>query len=111
MSGETVNFQSVINVNSVVVNHAHIVQGKPQRKDVTLDIVRRQSLKYVNNVSCVDQLCSIKLVPNIPNVAQNLPVGARLKQVWETWEALGARPKVVQMLKDCYTLPFQTRQT
>ena len=93
---------SVINVNSLVVNHAHIVQGQPQRKGVR----QRQSLKYVNNVSCVDQLCSVKLAPND---AQNLPVGARLNQLLETWEALGAGSKVLQMLKEGYTLPFQTR--
>ena len=46
--------QSVVNVNSVVVNHAHIVQGQPQKKGVSSAIVRHQSLKYVNNVSYVD---------------------------------------------------------
>ena len=87
-----------------VVNHEHIVQGQPQRKGVCPAIVRQcQSLKYVNNVICVDQLCSVKLAPN---VAQNQPVGARLNQFWEDLEA---GPKVVQMLKEGYTLPFQTR--
>ena len=83
VSGETVEVcQTVTNVvNSVVVNCAHIDQGQPQRKGVSLTIVRQhQSLKYVNNVSCVDQLCSVKLAPNIPNVAQNLPVMAKLNQ-------------------------------
>ena len=66
--------QSVINVNSVVVGRAHIDQGQPQRKGISPAVARqRQSLKYVNNVSCVDQLYSVKLVPNVPNVAQNLP--------------------------------------
>ena len=64
----------------------------------------------MNNVSCVDQLCSVKLARNVPNVfVQNLPVGARLNQFWETWKALGAGPKVVQILKEGYTHPFQTR--
>ena len=54
-------------------------------------------------------LCSVNLVPNVKPVAQNLPVGARLRQFWEIWAALGAGPKVVQMLKDGYTLPFKTR--
>ena len=71
---------SVVNANSVVVNHAHIVQGQAQRKGISPAIVRCQSLKYVNNVSCVDQLCSLKLAPNVPNAAQNLPVGVRLNQ-------------------------------
>ena len=82
-------YQSVINVNSVV-NHAHIAQGQPQRKGISPAVVRRQSLKYVKNVSCVDQLCFVK---HAPNVAQNLPAGARLNQFWETWEPLGARTK------------------
>ena len=32
----------------------------------------------------------------------------RLNQFWETWAALGARPKVLQMLKEGYTQSFQT---
>ena len=68
-------------------------------KGISLVIVsQNQKLKYVNNVSCVDQLFSVKLAPNVPNVAQNLPVGASLSQLWETWEALGAGPKLVQIL-------------
>ena len=63
----------------------------------------------MTNVSCVDQLSSVKLAPNVPNVAQNLPVETLLNQFWKTWEALVAWPRVVQMLKDGYTLPFQTR--
>ena len=108
-SGPVNLFQSKVNVNSVVVNHAHIVQGQPQRKGVSPAIIRRQSLKYVNNISCVDQLFSNKLASDVPNVEENMPVGARLNQFWETWEALGAGPKVVQMLKEGYTLPFLTR--
>ena len=32
---------SLVNVNSVVVNHAHIIQGQPQRKGISPAIVRR----------------------------------------------------------------------
>ena len=104
-SGQTVNF-----ANLNVVSHAHFVHGQPQKKGISPATVKQnQKLKYVNNVYCVDQLCSVKLAPNVPNVVQNLPVGARLNQFWETWETLGAGPKVVQMLKEGYTLPFQTR--
>ena len=35
-------------------------------------------------------------------------VRASLMLFWKSWEALGAGPKVVQMLKEGYTLPFQT---
>ena len=51
----------------------------------------------------------MKLAPNVPNVAQNLPVGTRWGQFWKIWESLGAGPKVVQVLKEGYTLHFQTR--
>ena len=34
---------------------------------------------------------------------------SQTKPVWETWETLGAGPKVIQMLEEGYTLPFQTR--
>ena len=82
---------------------------KGSHKGKAQAIVRRHPLKCVNNVFCVDQLCSVKLAPNVQNVEQNLPVGVRLNQFWKTWEALGAGPKVVQMLKEGYTLLFQTR--
>ena len=62
----------------------------------------------MNIVSCVDQLCSVKHVPNVQTVVKDLPAGARLNQFWKTWEALGAGPKVSQMLKEGYTFPFQT---
>ena len=94
---------SVIDVDAVVVNH---VQGQPQRKCVSPAVVRCQSLKYVNNVSCVDQLCSVKHVPNVQTVVKDLPVGARLNKFLETWEALGAGPKVIQVLKEGYTPPL-----
>ena len=87
MSGETVKVcQTVTNVvNSVVVNHAHIVQGQPKKKNLSPAVVRHLLLKHVNNVSCVDQLCSVKHLQNVQTVAQDLPVGARLNQFWETW--------------------------
>ena len=82
-SGQTLKTcQPVINFpDSVVVNHAHIVKGQPQKKGVSLAVIRQcQPLKYVNNVSCIDQLCSVKNTPNVQTVAQDLPVGARLHQ-------------------------------
>ena len=53
--------QTVTNVNSLVVNPAHIVQGQPQKKGTSSAVVRQcELLKYVNNVSCINQLCSVK---------------------------------------------------
>ena len=52
------------------------IKHRHQRKGVRRSVVRQPwSLKYVNNVSCVDQLCSVKHAPNVPNIAKNLPVG------------------------------------
>ena len=62
--------------------------------------------KYMKDVSCVDQLSFVKHVTNVPDVTLNLPVGARLRNLWKAWEDLGAGPKVVQILKEGYTLPF-----
>ena len=65
-----------------------------------------QRLKYVKDVCCVDQFSFIKPVTNVPTVALDLPVGARLHEFWETWEALGASSNVLKILKEGYT-PFR----
>ena len=57
----------------------------------------------------VTQLSCVKPVTNVKNVASNLPVGARLQNYWQTWLDLGAGPKVVQILKEGYTLRFRIR--
>ena len=61
----------------------------------------------MKGVSCVTQLSFVKPVTNVQNVVSNLPVGTRLQNLWESWLDLGAGPKVGQILKECYTLPFQ----
>ena len=63
----------------------------------------------MQSVSCVTQLSCVKTVANVMNVASNLPVGARLQNFWQAWQNLGAGPKVVQILKEGYTLPFRIR--
>ena len=79
MSRETVNVcQSVTNVESVVY-HAHIVQGQPQKKGVSLAVVRQhQLLKYVNNVSRVVQLCSV----TCPNCCKRSACSGQTESVW-----------------------------
>ena len=52
-------------------------------------------------------MSSGNLVTNVPTVAINPPVGARLHPFWEKWEALGS--KVVTALGEGYTLPFRFR--
>ena len=51
----------------------------------------------------------MKPVTNVKTAVQNLPVGARLQNFWQTWLDLGASPKVVQILKEDYPLPFRIR--
>ena len=66
-------------------------------------------LKSVKSALCVTQLSLANSVSDVPNVAQSLPVGARLQNFWETWLDLGAGPKTIQNLRDGYTLPFRSR--
>ena len=63
----------------------------------------------MKSVSCVTQLSCIQLVESVKNAALNLPVGARLQNFWTVWSQMGAGPKVVQILKQGYTLTFQNR--
>ena len=85
--------------------------GPSQRKDASPGVAdcyhKQYKLQYVKSVSCVTQLSCVKPVTNVPNVASNLPVGARLQNFWQSWLDLGAGPKVVQILREGYTLPFR----
>ena len=97
------------NVDSHVAN-AHIVTGLPQRKGVNPTCCQIYTeIKYVKNVSCVGHLCSVDLVTNAQHAVIGPPVGARLKQYWQKWESLGSSPKVVNLLREGYTLPFRYR--
>ena len=96
-------------VNSCVTN-VHSVTGLPQKKGVNPNYCYHYTeIKYVKDVSCVGHLSSANIVTNAPTVAINPPVGARLHQFWEKWEALGSSPKVVTALREGYTLPFRFR--
>ena len=66
------------------------------------------TLKRVKGASSVIQLPCVQSVTNIPLV-KNLPVGARLQNFWQTWLERGAGPKIVQILREGYTLPFRIR--
>ena len=100
-----------LNVNLNVVNLATSAPGHSQKKGVSPGTADchyiKQELKYVNSISCVTQLCYVSHVTCAPYVVPNLPVGARLQTFWQTWLELGAGPKVVQILKEGYTLPFR----
>ena len=98
-----------LNVDSYVAN-AHIVTGLPQRKGLNPTFRQMYTeIKYVKNVSCVGHSSSVNLVTNAPHAVIDPPVGARLHQFWEKWEALGLSPKVVTTLREGYTLPFRFR--
>ena len=96
-------------VNSFVAS-VPFASGSPQKKGV--NPVYCQSIREINHVkdvSCVDHLSFVKIVTNVPTVVTNLPVGARLQHFWEKWEALGASPKIIRILREGYTLPFLFR--
>ena len=57
----------------------------------------------MKDVSCVDHLNFVQNVTNVPVVAPELPVLARLHQSWETWTALVASDKVITVLREGYT--------
>ena len=59
----------------------------------------------MKSVSFVTQLSCVQPVTTVKSAAQNLPVGARLQNFSKTWLDQGAGPKVVQILKEGYTLP------
>ena len=106
---EILNFASFHVVKSVPSAPGHSQKRELSPGAADCQISRNYKLKYVNSVSCVTQLYSVQPVVNAPNVAQNLPVGARLQSFWKTWLNLGAGPKVVQILREGYPLPFRIR--
>ena len=103
----TVNFHVVTDVPSAP-GHSQKRELSPGAADC--QISEYHKLKYVKLASWVTQLSCVQPVNNVPNVVQNLPVGSRLQNFWETWSKLGAGPKTVQILKEGYTLPFRPDQ-
>ena len=104
---------NTLNVNCHVANLVHTAPGHSQRKELSPGSagchVFQEKVKSVKGASCVTQLSCATPVTNVPIVVTNLPVGARLQHFWETWLDLGAGPKVVQILREGYTLPFRIR--
>ena len=115
LAGNNVKEQTLnsLTVNLSVVKLATSVPGHSQKKGVSPGATdchcAKQELKYVNSVSCVTQLSCAPLVTNVRNVVSNTPVGARLQSFWKIWLDLGASPRVIQILKQGYTLPFRIR--
>ena len=112
VSKQTMNFVK-LNVNCHFANPVHTAPGLSQKKELSPGLagcyLKETKLKYVKSASCVTQLSCVKPVTNVKNVASDLPAGARLQNFWQTWLDLGASPKVVQILKEGYALPFRIR--
>ena len=73
------------------VASAHSVIGLPQKKGVIPNYCHNYTeINYVKDVSCVGHLSSVNLVTNVPTVAIDLPVGARLHQFWGKMGSPGA---------------------
>ena len=112
-SPQTIDICTNLNVKPHVVPSVHTAPGHSQKRDLSPGSAdcycKDYKLKSVKSVSCVTQLSCVQPVTNVKNAALNLPVGVRLQNFWQTWLDLGASPKVVQILKDGYTLPFQIR--
>ena len=110
---QTMNTQLKLNVNCHVVTDVYTAPGPSQRKDISPGVadchLQNYKLKSVKSVSCVTQLSCVNPASNVINAVPNLPVGARLQNFWQTWLNLGAGPKIVQILREGYTLPFRIR--
>ena len=85
----------------------HRVATKERRKSQLL--LQSHRNKICERCFLCRLLEAANIVTNVPTVAINPPVGARLHQFWEKWEALGSSPKVVTTLREGYTLPFRFR--
>ena len=112
-SPTTKTINTCLNAKLNVVHSAHTDPGHSQKNEVSPGAAvcysEQSTLKSVKSVSCVIPLSYVNTITYAPNVVTNLPVGARLQKFWEKWLSLGAGPKVVQILKEGYTLPFGTR--
>ena len=100
-SQKDIRYSETSVVNCSVVNLAPTAEGHSQKKDVSPIVVncfQQKELKYMKDVSCVTQLSFVKPVTNV-----------QAESFWKTGEALGAGPKVLNIFKQGYILPFRTR--
>ena len=104
---------NTLNVKLNVVPSVHTAPGHSQKNEISPGAAgctyKKDILKPVKSVSCVIPLSYVNPVLNAPNVVTTLPVGASLQKFWKKWLDLGAGPKVLQILKEGYTLPFRIR--
>ena len=95
---------------SRVVSHIRTVHshGLPQRKGVSPGHCLSK-IKHVKGVFYVNPCLSVPPVPNVPNAVAGQIVRGLLQQFWHIWQEMGANPRVVSVLKDGYSLPFNQR--
>ena len=93
-----------ITVVMIVVSANVFLRGQRQRVRPTVTLINP-----VNGVFIASQSTSVQPVLDAPNVVPSQHVGARLQQFWEVWQAQNASPRVVEILKEGYTLPFKVR--
>ena len=112
------NFQTPQNqsVDFFVVTSVHFVKGYSQRKDISPIIVinsfKQRILKYGKGASCVTQLSFVKTCNKCPKCCLKSACRRETSKFFERkifWLDLSASPKVVQILREGYTLPFWTR--
>ena len=58
--------------------HVPFAGGLPQKKGINPDIVHHPEIKYLEDASCVVPVSFVQNVTNVPTVAPDRPVGARL---------------------------------
>ena len=105
--------RDILTVKFPVVQTATSAPGHSQKKDSSPGPAdchyKKCKLKSVKSVSCVTELSCVNTVSNVRNAVLNLPVGARLQKFWQSWLDLGAGPKVLQILREGYTLLFRNQ--
>ena len=98
---EDVQFVNVLKpVTKIDATHVHTVStnGQPQKNGP----IPVQVQKHVRDVSSVNQSL---FAPNVPLAA--LP--PHMGWFWQVWPSLGSSPRVLSILKEGYTLPFQIK--
>ena len=97
------------------MNHVHTAPGLSQKKEISPGVAGCHPfqtdyiVKYVKGASCVTQSSCAQPVTNVKNVVTTFPIGARFQNFWQVWLELGAGPKVTQILREGYPLPFRIR--
>ena len=107
VSGETVKGgQKVRNVvNSVVVNCKRAASKERHNSGCCKTSV----IKICEQCFLCRSIVFCQTCTKCPKCCTNSACMGQTEPFWETQEASRARPKVLQILKEGYTLPFQTR--